>query len=377
MTDTKPSADALWRGGRTGVSPEPLVHHPPATAVTAPLAAPRPSLLSRRRLILTGLQLIVFAISALVIWLLLRKVNLAAAVSDAGHLSWRLLALAIALNIVPTVLRAMRSQLLVQRLGHRVPFLRMNGVDLAGQTLSWITPAATGDLSRPYLWRTHDRVPVSTGVAVVIYERLATLLQLGVVGGVLAATVYLPIPVVVGVAAAGAIFLVAPWWVSLLTRRFIPATAGRRPGLVGGFARALVQLERLGLSLKVTAVFAVLSLAVFVVSGLQVLLLVWGIGFGANLGVAIAAYCVSQVAGSISTLPFGFGATDAVMLGLLMAGGLARVDAVAVTVLARLVMTLPLGAAGAASIMLLGRPEIPAEAPARPAAQPTARIPPS
>ena len=37
-------------------------------------------------------------------------------------------------------------------------------------------------------------------------------------------------------------------------------------------------------------------------------------------------------------------------------------DAVAVTVLVRLAMTLPLGIAGAVGIMLLGRPRIPDEA---------------
>jgi len=68
--------------------------------------------------------------------------------------------------------------------------------------------------------------------------------------------------------------------------------------------RSLVQLEELGLAPRLGAVFAFYSLAVYAVSGFQILLLVWGLGAGVTLGVAIAAYCVSQVIGSLSTLPF-------------------------------------------------------------------------
>ena len=65
--------------------------------------------------------------------------------------------------------------------------------------------------------------------------------------------------------------------------------------LVGGVLRSLVQLEELGLAPRLGAVFAFYSLAVYAVSGFQILLLVWGLGAGVTLGVAIAAYCVSQV----------------------------------------------------------------------------------
>ena len=245
----------------------------------------------------------------------------------------------------------------------------MNWVDLAGQTLSWLTPAASGDLSRPYLWRNHDRVPVSAGVATVVYERLVTIVQLGIVGGVLAAAIYLPALDTAGLAVAGLVLLASPWWASVITRHFF--TTGippERHGLVGGILRSLVQLEELGLAPRLCAVFAFYSLVIFAVSGFQILLLVWGLGAGVTLGVAIAAYCVSQVIGSLSTLPFGIGAADVTTAALLVAGGLTKVDAVAVTVLVRVAMTLPLGIAGAVGIMLLGRPRIPEGDDAAPAA---------
>ena len=357
----KSAADAVRRGRESVPADDRPVHHlAPAVPAQAGPGAHARRLTTRRRLLLAGLQLIVLLISAAVIYLLVRKVNPGQVVSKAGHVSWKLVGVAIALNLVTTLLRARRSQILLTRLGQHVPFVRMNWVDLAGQTLSWLTPAASGDLSRPYLWRNHDRVPVSAGVATVVYERLVTIVQLGIVGGVLAAAIYLPALETAGLAVVGLVLLASPWWASVVTRHyFTTGIPPERHGLVGGILRSLVQLEELGLAPRLGAVFAFYSLVVFAVSGFQILLLVWGLGAGVTLGVAIAAYCVSQVIGSVSTLPFGIGAADVTTAALLVAGGLTKVDAVAVTVLVRVAMTLPLGIAGAVGIMLLGRPRIP------------------
>jgi uncharacterized membrane protein YbhN (UPF0104 family) len=367
----KSAADAVWRG-RDGASGEDRnVHLSAPTSTAAVTGTGRSHRLTRRRLLLAGLQVVVLAISAAVIYGLYRKLNPGQVISQAGHVSWRLVGVAIALNLVTTLLRARRSQILLKRLGHPVPFVRMNWVDLAGQTLSWLTPAASGDLSRPYLWRNHDRVPVSAGVATVVYERLVTIVQLGIVGGVLAAAVYLPALEAAGLAVVGLVLLASPWWASVISRRFF--TTGippERHGLVGGILRSLVQLEELGLAPRLGAVFAFYSLVIFAVSGFQILLLVWGLGAGVTLGVAIAAYCISQVIGSLSTLPFGIGAADVTTGALLVAGGLTKVDAAVVVLLVRVAMTLPLGIAGAVGIMLLGRPRIPDEAPAATAVGP-------
>jgi uncharacterized membrane protein YbhN (UPF0104 family) len=368
----KSAADSVWRGREDAHTGDRTIHQPAPALPTQAGQGPRSSrLTARRRLLLAGLQLIVLLISAAVIYGLVRKVNPGQVVSKAGHVSWRLVGVAIALNLVTTLLRARRSQILLTRLGQHVPFVRMNGVDLAGQTLSWLTPAASGDLSRPYLWRNHDRVPVSAGVATVVYERLVTIVQLGIVGGVLTAAIYLPAAETAGLAVAGLILLASPWWATRIVRHyFTTGIPPERHGLVGGILRSLVQLEELGLSPRLGAVFALYSLIIFAVSGFQILLLVWGLGAGVTLAVAIAAYCVSQVIGSVSTLPFGIGAADVTTAALLVAGGLTKVDAVAVTVLVRVAMTLPLGIAGAVGIMLLGRPRLLEDEGAAPAPAP-------
>jgi uncharacterized membrane protein YbhN (UPF0104 family) len=310
---------------------------------------------------MAGLQLIVLVISAAVIYGLVRKVDPASVISKAGHTSWKLAAIAIVLNLPTTLLRARRSQILLTHLGHRVPFVRMNWVDLAGQTLSWLTPAASGDLSRPYLWRNHDRVPVSAGVATVLYERLVTLLQLAVIGGLLASTIFLPMVAVAGLTVASLVLLAVPWWASLLTRTAHGQELPTARSLKAGVLRALLHLQDLGGSARLTTVFTAYTLLVFLLSGLQIMLLAYAVGASLALSVAVAAYCISQVAGSISTLPFGLGAADLVTIGLLTAGGLNHPAALVVTVLVRVAMTLPLGVAGAVGIMLLGRPRIPDE----------------
>ncbi len=314
---------------------------------------------SRRRLVVTGVQLAVLAVSAAAIAGLLRQVNPLAVVRQSGHASWDVLALAIALDVPVTLLRGVRTRVLLVRLGHRVPWRRLYGVNLAGQTLSWLTPAAAGDLARPWMWRSHDRVPVEAGVAAVLYERVVSIAMMGIVGGALAALIYLPLPAAAGVVAAAAALLVAPWWIAHAVRRAFSGGASRsRAGLIGGGLRAAGRLEELALSARVVAGFAGLTLAVFLVSGLQILLLAHGMGASVPLDVAVAAFCISQAAGSVSALPFGAGAGDVVTVALLQAGGAGLVGATAVDVLMRLVVTLPLGLAGSGALLLLGRPRL-------------------
>ncbi|MGO8685609.1 MAG: lysylphosphatidylglycerol synthase transmembrane domain-containing protein [Candidatus Dormibacteria bacterium] len=358
----KSAAEVVWRG-REGAPADDRPARPiaPTPAARALGGAPTHRL-TRRRLLLAGLQLIVLAVSAGVIYALLRKVDPASVISKAGNVSWILAGAAIALNLPTTLLRARRSQILLDRLGHHVPFVRMNWVDLAGQTLSWLTPAASGDLSRPYLWRNQDQVPISAGLATVLYERLVTLVQMAVVGGLLAAVIFLPPLAVAALAAASLVVLALPWWASLLTRGTRPEQVPTGRGLRSGLLRALLQLHDLGASARLTAAFTAYTLVIFAISGFQILLLAWAVGAGPAVTVAVAAYCISQVAGSISTLPFGLGAADLVTIGLLTAGGVGHPAALVITVLVRLVMTLPLGIAGAIGILLLGRPRISDEA---------------
>src|SRR5438552_3815441 len=85
---------------------------------------------------------------------------------------------ALLLNVPIVVLRAFRAQVILRFLGHQVSFRSMIPIQLVGQTSSTITPAASGDYVRAYMWRRTQAVPVRDGAAVVTFERIYSLFML-------------------------------------------------------------------------------------------------------------------------------------------------------------------------------------------------------
>jgi uncharacterized protein (TIRG00374 family) len=89
-----------------------------------------------------------------------------------------LLLAALVLNVPVVWLRALRAQIIIRHLKFRVAMRSMLPIQLFGQTSSTITPAASGDYVRAYLWRSSNSVPVRVGAAVVTFERLYSLFLL-------------------------------------------------------------------------------------------------------------------------------------------------------------------------------------------------------
>jgi uncharacterized membrane protein YbhN (UPF0104 family) len=264
---------------------------------------------------------------------------------------------AVALNVAATWLRSVRSQTVLTVLGHRVRPARMAASQLAGQTLSWVSPVAAGDLVRPYLWRSHDAVPLTPGVVTVLYERIFSFGQLVVIGAVCAAPFVASGPLLGALCGAAILLWALPWMVA----RAVPARAPEAGGLAAsrGWRDRLVhaggQLWRLGADGGLTLRFTALTIAVVTVSALQIELLAGGLGVALPLWIAAAAFCISQVVGSASSLPFGIGPADAVLVAFLVHAGTGPGPALAITLLTRLAVTVPLGLAGAAAYLRLSR----------------------
>jgi uncharacterized membrane protein YbhN (UPF0104 family) len=311
----------------------------------------------------TRIASVVVSLGALAI--LLRRVDLPAALHTAATEPWSALAGALALNAAATWLRAARSQLVLTGLGHRIGRLRMVGVQLAGQTLSWVSPVAAGDFVRPYLWRRHDGVPLTPGVVTVLYERIFSFGQLVVIGAACMAPFAVSGPSLVAVAAVAAAMLALPWLVArTLPPPATPAGAGGdRTGWRARLTGAAADLWRLAGRPGLSARFAALTIAIVAVSALQIELLAAGVGVTLPLWVAAAAFALSQVIGSASSLPFGLGPADAVLVALLVHAGTGPAGALAITLLTRLTVTLPLGLAGAGCYLWLSR-RAPRRAPA-------------
>jgi uncharacterized protein (TIRG00374 family) len=276
-------------------------------------------------------------------------------------LSLPALLLTVALNAPITLVRNLRTRLVLSRLGHSVGWWSLTRTQLAGQTLSNLTPAASGDLVRAWMWRRDHGVPGATGVAAVVYERVLSLVLLLAAGAAFFAPTIGGPGVVAGVALGAALLAVTPF---LLTNVPSARRAAARLLQVLGRLPVLKQrtdpLRRMGSSVGVLAAdapllaaFAATTLVVFVLSGLQIWLLVTGLtGGGGSTTVAAATgiYGVSQAGGSLSALPFGIGPADAIVVGLLLRTGVGFGIGTTVALLLRGTVTLPIALAAAAAL---------------------------
>jgi len=280
------------------------------------------------------------------------------------RLSLPALLLTLLLNVPVTLVRAARTRLILDRLGHRVGWASLVRAQLAGQTLSSLTPAASGDLVRAWLWRRDDDVPATGGVAAVVYERIVSLALLVAAGAAFFAPSIGGPSVVLGICVGAALLSVVP----LALTHLQPARAAGRAALfqasrLPGLRGRTKPLQRMGGEVAVLAAdtrllltFTLTTLVVFVLSGLQIWLLVSGTGGAVSVAGAIGVYGLSQAGGSLSALPFGIGPADAVVVGMLLRTGTSFGVGTGVALLLRGTVTLPIALAATAALAGRARP---------------------
>lgn len=287
-------------------------------------------------------------LTALLLW----RIGFDRVAQSLAHANLPLVAAAVALNVPVVLLRTWRSHLLLKRLGARVPPWRLATSGVVGLTLSGITPAAGGDLVRAYLWRRDDGVPVHSGALVVVVERIGALGLMGLLGlSTLALELsgwQLRAVAVLSWVCLGFPYLasrlgVGSWSLRQMTR--LPLL--RRWGTE--VERSTDELSLMSEEVLLQVWFCALSAVIFAISGAQVWLLVIGLGGAVPFLAAITAYCLSQVGGAISSLPFGLGTGDAILVLILAQAGLAAHVGAATAILLRLTTTLPIAVAAAAA----------------------------
>ena len=296
------------------------------------------------------------AIGVVVIWVS----HPAAILESLGEVDPLPLLGALLLNVPVVALRAVRAQVVLRFLGHTVSFRSMLPVQLVGQTSSTVTPAASGDYLRAYIWRRQHDIPVRAGAAVVTCERLYSLFLLLALAVLLITLPRHGTIGWVGVAIGLVVAALAPLVLELVTppslERFALAriTSGR---LLGRYASGALEmadnLRRLLRSPQLLTLASGITLTIYVLSGLQVALLITGLGDTIHITQAVAAYAISQTAGILSTLPFGLGASDAIVVTFLAGYGLPVGEAATVAVLLRGVSTLPQALAGLVAYLRL------------------------
>ncbi len=269
---------------------------------------------------------------------------------------------ALALNVPVIWLRALRAQIIVRHLGYRVPMRSMAPIQLVGQTSSTITPVASGDYVRAYLWRNSNGVPVRVGAAVVTFERLYSLFLMVAVSVLL---ILFPRHGVVGwilVAIGLGIATFAPLLMELMPTTLEQWALGRlgRGRFMGRFkegAAVMVdQFRNLMRSPLLLAWTSALTLVNFIAMGAQLWLVMLALAHRVPITQAVAANSTSQVAGIISTLPFGIGSQDAILVTVFAGYGVTVSLAASAAVLIRATTTIPLALAGLAAYLMVDKP---------------------
>lgn len=234
----------------------------------------------------------------------------------------------IALSCLSYLARFYRWHRFLAVLGHSVPVLADLRIYLAGFALT-LTPAKAGETIRSFYLRPLG-VPVPDSLAVFVCERLIDLL---VVGGIscLALRAF-PAYAWFGLLGFACCVLCA------LCLRFlaVPALVGRLFGrsLGSHLEQAVRPIKRL-LAPAGLAVALLPSLVAWSAQGLSLYLVVGALGHPVDPASVIGIYCVAILAGALSFLPGGLGATEGAMVFLLVSTGIPAADAVLASLLAR------------------------------------------
>ncbi|HSP55300.1 MAG TPA: lysylphosphatidylglycerol synthase transmembrane domain-containing protein [Dehalococcoidia bacterium] len=264
------------------------------------------------------------------------------------------------LSLVIAVPLAVRGRAVLAALGHRFSALSLIPVTFYGNTVGFLTPAASGELLRPSLLERGFGVPLARGAAVVLYERLFSM-YLMCLTGLLAFTWTGTIPVAasVGLAPVIAALALTPMGIVMAFDLRLGRVGERLPAFIrsrlGGLSGTGDAMDSLWRSPRLAVSFVALSVMVFGVMMLQFWLLVKGTGEDISLTEAWVVLFAANMAGVFSGLPLGLGATDATMVSLLNAYGVDLSAAAAITVLARVLINLPAGIFGLVAYLLAVR----------------------
>jgi uncharacterized membrane protein YbhN (UPF0104 family) len=262
-------------------------------------------------------------------------------VSDARQLAGRLrdfdlalLAPVLGLSLLNYVLRFIRWEVYLRRLGIRLSRVKSLGVFLSGFLLS-VTPGKAGELGKAWLVRELGGGPALRVVPAVLAERVTDLL--GVL--LLLSLGALPFPggrwiAAVGVAGVAAAVLLLTWkrMADLLFRLLgrLPVVGPRVPVLVDLYdtLRRLLSPDLLGIALF-------LSLIAWGAEGVGFFLVVREYAPRVDILAAVFNYTASTVLGSLSMLPGGLLAAEGSLTALLGAQGLDTAAAASATLIIR------------------------------------------
>lgn len=297
-------------------------------------------------------------IAAGLVALLLWKVNLGEVGDSLREVNAGLLVAVLALNIPVLLLFAARSDLLLRRLGHRVDPRLLLPAMVLGNVAGSLTPAASGELLRTAMLRSHADIRTEDGLALVLYERGVSVYMLALGAGLAAALVELP-PAAGGPLAAAGLLLLAVPPLAIRLLPLLPAVPAGRQGIAWRAFRALLQVasqvRRLLDDLRLFVAWSALTAAILGIAVVQLWLLARSLAPGVNPAEAWLGFGASQLAAIASLLPLGIGAADSSLAALMRRFGMTLEQGTVVAILVRATITLPLGLAAVGCYLYLLR----------------------
>jgi uncharacterized protein (TIRG00374 family) len=273
---------------------------------------------------------------------------------------WLALAV-VALNAPLCVLFALRSHLVLDRLGHRVPPAVLLSIAVLGNIAGTLTPASSGEVLRATALRSHAQVSGRDGAALVLFERALSLYLMATGTAVAAAWMFLPAWAGVAAAVAALPAVALPVFAAPLLR-LVPASndSGEAPaGLLRRTMRRVAdvagQLRVLFGDARLVLEWGLVTTVIFATTTLQLWLLARSLSHAISPGEMWVGLGASQLAGIASLLPLGLGAADGSLAALLHRMGMTLGQGAVVAILVRATSTIPLLLLALASYLYLLR----------------------
>jgi len=251
-------------------------------------------------------------------------------------IGWAEGAAILGLSLFNYVLRFVRWQWYLRRMGHAIPAPQSALIYLAGFALT-TTPGKAGEAIRSLYLQKSFKVPLSHSFAAFFAERLVDLLAILLLSTLVVVAMNRYQGLLIGVALLlGAVLLLVqrPAWLNAVT----PCLHRLPARLAGVLEKIPWLLSAAGMLLKGRVLFGglLLSLVAWGAEGVAFYLILHFMELPGSMVAGIAIYSIAVLAGALTFLPGGLGGTEAVMVLLLVALGGSPADAGAATIVCRL-----------------------------------------
>ncbi|MDR3584409.1 MAG: lysylphosphatidylglycerol synthase transmembrane domain-containing protein [Desulfosporosinus sp.] len=245
------------------------------------------------------------------------------------------LGLLLMLSLLNYGLRFVRWQNYLGVLGTNLPFTLSALIYVAGFALT-MTPGKAGEMYRGVFLKSYGMTYTHSTVAFVS-ERLSDLLAIVLLA--MLGVVFIPHW---GIMVFAGMIIIIMSLVLLSHSRILVIFSNKLANRPGWLARAsqhglvLLMEARCCHTPRILLSATLLSILAWSAEASAFYIILHRIGFNASLPFAFAVYALAALAGALSFLPGGLGGTEAVMVGLLLMGGMPEAQAIAATVVIRL-----------------------------------------